>query len=79
VRVSDRGLEARVRAAGLRDRSPLRAARHLGHRHRAGGVPLHVRRVARAARAGRGATSGPRRCWGRRRPGRTRCRTCCRR
>ena len=35
--------EARVHAAGLSRRPPVRAARLVGDRHRAGRVPLHVR------------------------------------
>ena len=44
-------LEARVPAARLSRRPPLRPARLVGHRHRAGGLPLHLRGRAREAPA----------------------------
>ena len=50
LRLSDRRPQARVPAARLPGRPPVRPARALGHRHRAGGVPLHLRGRARAPR-----------------------------
>ena len=43
VRLSDRRPQARLPAARLPRRPPVRAARPLGDRHRAGRVPLHLR------------------------------------
>ena len=74
LRVSDRGVEARLPAAGLSGRPRLHPARPVGHRHRPGRVPLHLRGGARPPpprrrAAGRRAAA--------RTPARTRCRTCC--
>ena len=48
VRVSDRRAQARLPAARLPRRPPVRAARALGDRHRARRLPLHLRRRPRA-------------------------------
>ena len=52
------GLKHGLPAARLSGRPPLRPARAVGDRHRAGGVPLHLRGGARAPRARRGAAHG---------------------
>ena len=55
------GPQARVHAARLRHRPSVRPARPIRHRHRAGRVPLHLRRDARPPPPGRGAAARARR------------------
>ena len=60
LRLSDRVAQARIPAARLSRRPSVRAARLVGDRHRAGGVPLHLRgRPGEAPPRGR-ADRGPR-------------------
>ena len=66
LRVSDRRAQARLPAAGLSGRPRLHPARPVGHRHRPGRVPLHLRGGARPPpprrrAAGRRAAPGRRR------------------
>ena len=58
LRLPDRRAEARVLAARLPRRPPVRAARPLGDRHRAGRVPVHLRGRSRAPPPAR-----PSCCW----------------
>ena len=55
MRVSDRLGQARIPARRLPGRPPVRAPRPFGDRHRAGRVPVHLRRDARAPRSRRRA------------------------
>ena len=58
LRLSDRRAQARLPAAGLPGRPPVRPARPLGHRHRARGLPLHLRGGSRAPPAVAGLLAG---------------------
>ena len=68
------GLKHAYQPPGYPRRPPVRAARPLGHRHRARGLPLHLRGGARAPPPRRRAA---RRRAVRRRRAPTRCPTCC--
>ena len=58
LRLPDRRAQARVLRRGLPRRPPVRAPRPLGDRHRAGGLPLHLRGRPRAPPPRRRAAAG---------------------